>query len=507
MTEEAQDRRRLMLVSAAIAMQVLLSALDTTIIGTAMPTVVAALGGLNMYSWVFASYMLATMVTTPIAGKLSDAFGRRRLFLIGITIFLAASWLCGLSQSMVQLIVFRGLQGIGGGTMFSASLTLIGVIFPADKRARMQGFMSALWAIASIFGPLIGGLIVDHVSWRWAFYINVPLGFVSIAFIWRNLRESRQRSVTPSADFAGALFLVSGVTLTLLTLMDVAIPPRINSVILILGILSLIIFVFIERRVVDPLLPLALFRQRSFFAANFLTLFTGMAFFGIVTFLPLFVQGVLGRSAKFAGLVILPLNVSWAGGALTSGHILNHFGYRRIAILGGLLMFAGSWLQTRIHETTPIELIFFYCLFVGSGMGLATNALTVSVQNMVPSEQMGVATSSTIFSRVLGAVIGVSIMGGILSHRMAERLAQTITPLGTGDGLPRLAMLTNPRLLLRPETRQMIPPEHLPAVQHALAAGLEGAFLVGFVAACGALLFSFMMPHETPLQHAGHATT
>ena len=521
MTESAQGRRRprfasninsgsgaeLMLVTAAIALQVLLSSLDATIIGTAMPTVVAALGGLNMYSWAFASYLLATMVATPIAGKLCDAYGRRRLFLIGICIFLAASWLCGLSQNMAQLIGFRGVQGLGGGTMFSASLTLIGVLFPAEKRARMQGFMSALWAISSIFGPLVGGFVVEHLSWRWVFYLNVPLGFVSIAFIWRNLHEPplARNAAMPHPDFAGAAFLVAGLTLTLITLMEVEMAGGAKFVMLACGIASLIAFAFIEQRAADPILPLALFRRRSFFAANALTLCTGMAFFGLVTFVPLFVQGVLGRSAQFAGTTILPLSISWASGALTSSRLLNRFGYRSVAVLGGALMVIGSWLQIHIHENTAIELIFLYPFFVGYGMGLATNSLTAAVQNTAPSEQMGVATASTIFSRVLGAVVGVSVMGSILSHRLADRLSQIVSASNANGSASQLAMLTNPRLLLRPETRQMIPAEHLPAVQHALAVGLEGAFVVGLVAACGGLLFSFMMPHQTPLEHAGQA--
>ena len=517
MIDDAQGRRRLLLVTAAIALQVLLSALDTTIIGTAMPTVVAALGGLNMYSWAFASYMLATMVATPIAGKLCDIYGRRRLFLIGLCTFLGASWLCGLSQSMVQLIAFRAVQGIGGGTMFSASLTLIGVLFPAEKRARMQGFMSALWAIASIFGPLIGGLVVEHLSWRWVFYINIPLGFVSIAFVWRNLHEPplraadqameagqspHRRGVAQSPDFAGADFLVVGLTLTLITLMEVEMTAVVKSVLLIIGILALAIFARIERRAADPLLPLSLFQQRSFLAANGLTLCTGMAFFGIVTFLPLFVQGVMGRSAKFAGMVILPLSISWASGAVTSSRLLNHFGYRAVAIVGGALMVIGCGLQMRIREASPLPLIFLYSIFVGYGMGLVTNALTASVQNTVPPGQMGAATSSTIFSRVLGAVVGVSLMGSILSHRLANLLSRTVIALNGNSEASRLEMLTNPRLLLRPETRQMIPPEYLPTVKHALSAGLEGAFIVGFVAACGGLIFSTMMPNQTPLQHA-----
>lgn len=498
---DAEGGRRVRLVTVGIALQVLLSALDTTIVSTAMPTVVAALGGLNMYSWVFASYMLATMVTTPIAGKLADVLGRSRLVLSGMAIFLVASWLCGLAQSMWQLIVFRGLQGIGGGTMFSASLTLIGVLFPAHQRARTQGLMSALWAIASIFGPLLGGFIVDHISWRWAFYINVPLGLVSMSFVWRNLArevEPHQRLAAATLDLAGAVFLTVGLVLTLLTFMDVAIAAKARYILLTPGLCALLIFAVIERRTADPLLPLVLFRQRSFRAANLLTLCSGVAFFGMVTFLPLFVQGVLGKSAKFAGLVILPSSVSWAAGALTSGHLLNRFGYRRIAVLGGALMFVGCGLQTRISDTTPLELIFLNCLFVGAGMGLATNALTVSVQNKVPAERLGAATASTIFSRVLGAVIGVSIMGSVLSHRLAHRLAQTVGALGADGSIRDLANL---RLLLRPETRQMIPPEHLAAVQQALAAGVEGAFFVSFAAACGAVLFSFMMPHETPMHH------
>ncbi len=502
MNESAQGRRTIILVSAAIALQVLLSALDTTIIGTAMPTIVAALGGINMYSWAFASYMLATMVATPIAGKLCDVYGRRRIFLIGICIFLASSWLCGLSQCMTQLVIFRGVQGIGGGTMFSASLTLVGILFPPEQRARIQGYMAALWAISSIFGPLIGGFIVDHFNWRWVFYLNVPLGFVSIFFIWKNLHEPpSERRPAAHPDFSGAAFLVLGLALTLITLMEVEVSAKTKTALFASGVLCLVIFAFIERKATDPLLPLKLLRERHFFAPNGLTLCTGMAFFGIVTFLPLFVQGVMARSARAAGMVILPLSLGWATGAVISSRLLNRFGYRNVAVLGGALMVVGCWLQIHIHESTPLSLLSSFSVLVGLGMGLLTNSLTAAVQNLAAPEQMGVATSSTIFSRVLGAVVGVSVMGSILSHLLASNLEQIFSAVGS-DEMSKLAALTNPRLLMRPETRAMIPPEHLPAVQHALYAGLEGAFIVCFVAACGGFLFSLMMPDKTPLDHA-----
>jgi EmrB/QacA subfamily drug resistance transporter len=495
--------QKVFLVTIAIFLQVFLSALDTTIVGTAMPTVVAALGGLNLYSWVFAAYMLTSTIATPIAGKLSDQFSRKRLYLFGIAGFVISSWLCGAAQNMVMLIIFRAFQGLAGGTMFAVSLGLIAVLYPPEKRGRMQGLISSVWAISSMIGPLLGGFVVDHFSWRWTFYINLIPGVVAWLFVKNNLHETTGSVITATAekstlkkvriDYLGALLLISAVMSFLLGITDAAhLSVTSRAVLLATALIFSIFFIKAERRSEEPILPLTLLRQREIAAANLSTFATAMGMFGMIIFAPLFTQGVLLGSASQAGMVLIPISIGWASGSLTSGHTVNRFGYRSLSITGAVLMAFGFLMQIQLDVSTSLLHVAAVCLCVGFGMGLVTTAITVSVQNTVSPSQIGVATATTVFSRILGAAIGVSVMGTILSQRLASSLHELFPKMTNGA-------LSEIRTLLRPETRVKIAPESLSILQNALALGLHDIFLFCAGIAVLAIFIAFGVSSQRPV--------
>lgn len=475
--ESEADRHRL-LVTIAIFLQVFLSALDTTIIGTAMPTVVAALGGLNLYSWVFSAYMLTSTVSTPISGKLSDQISRKKLYLTGIAGFVISSWLCGLAQDMTMLIIFRAIQGLAAGAMIAVSTGLVAILYPPEKRGRMQGLLASIWAMTSMFGPLVGGFVVEHFSWRWTFFLNLPIGVTAWFFVKRYLQENTGMNTATEAapqkiqiDYLGAVILVIGVVSFLLSITDdIHSTVAWRIVLFALSLIFLFIFFVIERRAANPILPLNLLRRREIAAANLSTFITGFGMFGMIMFAPLFVQGAMLRSPSQAGMVLIPISLGWALGSLTSGHTVNHFGYRTLALTGTIIMTIGLSLQTQLEATTPLFYLGGVCLIVGVGMGLTTTAITVSVQNTVEPSQVGVATASTIFSRILGSSIGVSVMGAILSHRLAVLLHEVFPGMASNA-------LNEVRSLLHPETRMKISAEALKTLQGALQDGLQYAFI------------------------------
>ncbi|MDZ7289316.1 MAG: MFS transporter [candidate division KSB1 bacterium] len=504
--------RELMLVTIAIFLQVSLSALDTTIVGTALPTVVAALGGLQLYSWVFSAYMLTNTVATPIAGKLSDQLSRKRIYLVGIAGFVMASWLCGLAQNMIMLIIFRAFQGLAAGTMFAVSMGLIAILYPPVKRGRMQGMISSIWAIASMFGPLVGGFVVQHFSWRWVFYLNLPIGMVAWLFVKRNLHETTGAipAVLPASrkvriDYFGALALIGCVVSFLLAITDDSHTSfSWRMALLVLAFALLVIFIIIERRAPEPILPLALLRRSEIAAANLSAFITSIGMFGMILFAPLFVQGVLLGSPSQAGIVLIPISLGWAAGSMTSGHTVNRFGYRRLAVTGAAFMTIGLFLQAQIEATASLFHSAATCLIVGFGMGLVTTSVTVSVQNIVEPSKVGMATASTVFSRILGAAVGVSVLGAILSRRLIALLHDAKNLSHAASGMT-ISGLSEVRALLRPEARAKMSPETLAIFQKALEESLQNVFLVAAGIALLAVFIASRVSAQRPaakLQHS-----
>ncbi len=487
--------RTLLLVTLAVFLQVFLAALDNTIISTAMPTVVAALGGMRWYSWVFSAYLMASTIATPIAGKLSDQFSRKRIYLFSITAFMIASMLCGLAPNMTWLILARVAQGLAAGSMFAVSLGLTAVLYPPHQRGKVQGIISSLWAISSIIGPVLGGYVVEHFSWRWTFYLNLPIGILALVFIGRYLHEPEREVEKQEGDYLGATVLSLTVVslLYLVTNFDQLAPPVLTLVVggILLSVLGLM---KIERKASAPILPLNLFRRREIAAANLATFSTGISAFSLILFAPLFVQGVLLRPATDAGLVLLPFSFGWASGSLSSGHLVNRLGYRNLAVLGTVLMICGFVYQSTLGITASLYDVSLACLLAGFGMGMVTTAITVSVQNNVAQHELGVATASTIFSRALGAALGTGTLGAILAWRVADDLKE-IFPQNNG------AAITEIRSLLLREMRTKISPELLAQLQHGLAHALRTVFLACVVTSVLALFVTWRVSAHRPQRH------
>ncbi len=489
-------KRSTRLVTLAIFLQVSLAAMDNTIISTAMPTIVAALGGMRWYSWVFSAYLMASTIATPIAGKLSDQFSRKRIYLFSISVFLLASMFCGFAPNMIWLILARIVQGLAAGTMFSVSLGLTAVIYPPHQRGKVQGMLSSLWAIASIIGPVLGGYVVEHFSWRWTFYLNLPLGLLALAFIGRYLHEPERKRERPQIDYLGAAVLAMTVTglLYLITNYDQLQLPWQVAGLLTLAVL-LMILLNVEQKAVAPILPFALFRRKEIAAANLATFSTGIGAFGLIIFAPLFVQGVLLRPATEAGLVLLPFSFGWASGSITSGHMVNRLGYRNLAVLGAVLMIGGNVLLSTLGVDSTLFAVAVGCGLAGFGMGMVTTAITVSVQNNVSAEELGVASASTIFSRALGAACGTSILGAVLALRLGNLLRDVFPQNPSGA-------ITEIRSLLLREMRTQISPEMLAHLQQGLAQAMRTVFHACILASVFALIVALRVSTHRPHKEA-----
>lgn len=415
------------LTVVALLLGLFLAAMEMTVVSTAMPTAVGDLGGIHLYAWVFAAYMLTMTVTLPIHGKLADLYGRKPVMFAGIALFLAGASLCGLAGSMNQLILFRAVQGIGAGAIQPVALTIVGDLFDVHQRARVQGLLAAMWGFAGLVGPVLGGFIVQYLSWRWIFYINIPPGLACAAVLLVAYREKVERK-EHRLDFAGAVLLSLAVVLALLAARSrheaAAFVPA--------AAVCLALFLWTERGAPEPLLPLDIFGQRVIAVATGSGVLVGAAMISVVTYVPLYVQSVLGGSPMEAGSVVAPISVGWPIMSTLSGWLLPRTGYRR-PICGGLGVAAGAAfllalsLRPGVDLWVPRLLTFVY----GMGLGFANTPLIIAVQSSVPWERRGVATSSTMFSRTIGGTLSVGILGGVL----AAALAGSGAPAGTVDRL------------------------------------------------------------------------
>ena len=415
--------RRRWAVTAGVMTGMLLAALEATVVGTAMPTIVAALGGLAHYSWVFSAYLLTSPVTVPIWGKLSDLFGRRPMFQIGIAIFLLGSAACGFAHSMTYLIVARAVQGIGAGALVPLAMTIIGDIFTLEERAKMQGLFSGVWGLSSIVGPLLGGFITDQLSWRWVFYINLPVGIAAAIIIGVALVEPK-REERPKIDYAGAFVLTAAVSILLLVLSEGSSPrallePRVLALIaLVAGLFA--VFVRIEHRVPDPVVPFELCRNRVISVSIIVGFLAGIAMFAAITFVPLLAQRVIGMTATGAGSLLTPLLLSWVVASIVGGRLLIKVGSRPLVIAGLLLMIGGFVALSMFHRTTPRWILAGDLILTGCGLGLVMLTLLIAAQHSVPREQLGITTSLNQFSRSIGGALGVAFLGAILSAGMSN---------------------------------------------------------------------------------------
>jgi EmrB/QacA subfamily drug resistance transporter len=392
-----------------------LGALEATVVGTAMPTVIATLGGLAHYSWVFAAYLLTSTASVPIWGRLSDLYGRRRLYLAGIIVFIVGSALSGAARTMTELIVFRAIQGLGAGAVIPLSMTIVGELYALEERARTQALFSGVWGLASIAGPLVGGYVTDALSWRWVFYLNLPFGILA-AVVIALVYPPGTRIAGAKVDWMGAALLFGGVTALLIAVggTTAAVLPWLAATAVLLTAL-----VFVERRAKDPILPLDLFRHRVVSYSLVVVFMSGMAMFGAIAFVPLFVQGVLGGSATQAGQVLTPLFLGWVVTSIVGARLTVRIGYRPVAVAGGVLLAAGFAVLASIGADATFGVLRAAVLVLGCGMGLSMLSLLLAVQHGVDRSQLGIATSLNQFSRSVGAVVGVAAMGAILARGLS----------------------------------------------------------------------------------------
>jgi len=456
-----------------------LASMESTVVATAMPTIVGQLGGLEHYSWVFSAFMLASTTTVPIYGKLSDIYGRRKLYVFAMGLFLIGSLLCGLANSMTALIFARAVQGIGAGGILPLAFILIGEMFTLEQRAKMQGFFSGVWGVSSIVGPLLGGFLVDQLSWRWIFYINVLPGLLAAALVglaWRDQVRSHER---PAIDYAGAALLTVSVVMLLLGLMEAG---ALSWILIAGAVVLFILLIWVERRAADPVLPLRLFRDGLFSTATAHGILTGWALFGSISFIPLFVQAVMGTSATQAGITITPMLLGWVMASIIGTRLLLSIGYRKLGLIGTATFTVGAFLMSRAGmNTSQISLMVFVTL-MGIGMGLSIPAFLIAVQTSVERRQLGTATSTLQFSRSIGGTLGVSVMGAALSARLASNLIASHLDLEL--------------------VRQLLDP--LPGSEVVIAEGARAAmadaihlvFVIAFIAAAFAMITVLFTPHK-----------
>jgi EmrB/QacA subfamily drug resistance transporter len=412
------DRRR---ATLGVLLGIFLAAVDGTIVSTAMPTVVGALGGLQYYSWAFAAYMLFAAVSMPLYGRLADIYGRKKLFYVGVVVFVAGSVLCGLARDMLQLIAFRAVQGVGAGAMFAIPYTILGVIYPPEQRGKAIGLGSSVWGISSVLGPVLGFAVVETLGWRWVFFLGVPVGVAAVALVVTSLSESTG-SADPDVDYLGAATLVVGVGATLVGLQLLESASGAAVPLLALGAVGLAAFVAVERRASQPLVPLSLFRDRTFGTTNAVAFLSSFALFAAITYVPLYVQSV-GSGAGSAALAVFPISIGWSGTAFLSGQVVARVGERRLVRAGAGLLVVAFAAASGWSTATPLWALVANVFLMGVGMGALTPPLLTAIQNHLGTDRMGLATSSQQFFRNLGGTAGVAVLGFAMNLTLRDRLA------------------------------------------------------------------------------------
>jgi EmrB/QacA subfamily drug resistance transporter len=459
--------KRRQAITAGLLLGMSLGALEATVVGTAMPTIVATLGGLAHYSWVFSAYLLTSTASVPIWGRLSDLYGRRRMYLISVAVFLVGSVACGAARTMVELIGARALQGLGAGGIIPLTMTIIGELYSLAERPRTQALFSGVWGTASVLGPLVGGYITDALSWRWVFYINIPFGLLCVTVIAAAYPPSRGAAPV-KVDWLGAALLFACVSALLIALgaETGAVPWAATALALFVA------FVIVERRQAEPILPVDLLAHPVISRTLAVVFLVGVALFGAIAFVPLFVQGVLGGTATEAGQVLTPLFLGWVTMSVVGAKITVRTGYRAVAITGSVLMTAGFAGLTWLDEHSGRALLFGSCGVLGAGMGLQMLSLLLAVQHGVDRSRLGIATSLNQFARSIGAAIGVAAMGAILSRS----LAGAVLPGADGSLAEATSMALSGDL------------------QAQIALALHRVFLAGAIVSGVALVATFFLP-------------
>ena len=455
------SRRQVIITMSGVLMAMFLSALDQTVVSTALPRIVADLGGFDRYTWVSTSYLVASTSVLPIVGRLTDIYGRKWFILAAIVVFLVGSVLAGLSQTMTQLIVFRAIQGLGGGSIMAIAFVAVGDLFPPAERGKNQGYVASVYALSSILGPILGGLITDQLSWNWIFYINLPLGIPLIVLFIFYFPQVKPEAVRHKLDILGVATLILSVVPLMLALSWGGVQyswgsPQVAGF-LVLSLVMTLLFIFIETKAEQPIVPLHLFKNRVLSSSLITVFFTGFAMFGGIIFVPLYAQGVLGQSATSTGTIMTPMMLGMVVGATLSGQALSRLGghYRTQGLVGLGILVVGLFLISRMTAETSFPVALFNLVIMGFGLGTTFPTYTIAIQNSVSHRFMGVATSAAQFFRSVGGLLGLAVLGSVLTNRFSSNFMGSVSPeverVLTTDRLNALAR--NPQELVNAEAQ------------------------------------------------------
>ncbi|MDN9009574.1 MDR family MFS transporter [Brevibacillus laterosporus] len=518
------DYRRKVTVMLAIMAALLFASINQTIVGTALPKIIAKLGGMDYYSWVFTIYMLTSSIATILVGKLSDMYGRKPFILIGLGVFVLGAFLCGTSHNIFELILYRGIQGAGAGVIMSTAFTSIADLFAPRERGRWQGLMSSVFGLASVFGPVLGGYIVDNADWHWVFWVFLPFGIIAIGMIyWLFPRAVHKEKQT--VDYWGSLFITTTMVPFLLAFSWAGTKYEWASLTILglfaLTVVSLLLFIYVEKQATNPVIPLHLFRNDIFTISNVIGFIVGAGMYASIMYMPFFIQGVLGYSATHSSYLTMPMTLSLVVGSAVCGQLMTKTGtYKKFALGGLVLMLVGMYLLARMDQGTASSSIVFNLIVFGLGLGVAMPVFTITVQNAVKNKDLGVATAASQLFRSLGGTIGVAIMGTILSVRIGLKMSESTAQLGIShlpnippELVQKISALHNPQILLDLQRLDQIE-KSLPPVLHelfnhvianlrdALQYALTGVFLTSTWLLVFALVLTFFL-REIPLRSEG----
>lgn len=486
-------KSKLGFVVAGLLLGILMASMDNTIVVTAMGTIVGDLKGLESFVWVVSAYMVAEMAGMPIFGKLSDMFGRKRFFVMGLILFMIGSILCATAESITQLSIYRAIQGIGGGALVPIAFTIVFDIFPPEKRGKMGGLFGAVFGLSSIFGPLIGAYITDYINWHWVFLINLPLGILALLFVAAFYHESKQH-VKQKIDWSGAITLV-GAVVCLMFALELGGKKydwdSLNILGLFAGFVVLsFIFIWVETRAADPIISFPMFKKRLFAGSTIVALFYGAAFMGATVYIPMFIQGVYGGSATNSGLILLPMMLGSVVSAQLGGFLTSKMSYRNIMIISGVITIIGIFLLTTLTPETKRFVLTLYMIITGFGVGFSFSVLQMAAIHNFGIEQRGSATSTSNFVRSLGMTIGITVFGMIQKNIFSNEMDEAFKGMGP------IPNTIDPNAILNEEARSQIPVEILEKITTPLSTSIVHTFMWGLVPAGLAFLFIFLLGKE-----------
>lgn len=481
-------------VTIGLLLGIFASAIDNTIVATAMGTIVGDLGNYDQFIWVTAAYMVAMMAGMPIYGKLSDMYGRKRFFLFGLTVFIIGSALCGLSQTMGQLIAFRVIQGIGGGALMPIAFTIIFDLFPVEKRGKMTGMLGAVFGLSSVVGPLLGAFLTDTLTWHWIFYVNLPIGVLSIFFIAKYYKETLEHQ-KQKIDWAGAFTLVLAIVCLMFALElgggKYAWDSALIISLLVIAALSFIIFIFVEIKAEEPIIPFWMFKKRLFATSQALAFIYGGTFIILSVFIPIFVQAVYGGSATNAGVVLMPMVIGTVIGSMISGITQTKIRFRSLMILSVFSFLAGMILLSTITPETSRIILTLYMFIAGFGVGFSFSLLPTASINKLPTRFRGTANSTNSFLRSFGMTVGLTIFGTLQTHTFTKRLTEAFGGASSG-----FAGDMDTREIFTPAGRAQIPPEVLSKITQAMSDSIAHVFQIAIIPIAIAVIIVFFMGSE-----------